>query len=252
MGCYNVVLQEMRRCRDNEEQVLTNEVDLQGEGVMTSVPSVCWGSRRCRRRQWASGPVLALTLSLLLCSSTASALRWFGRSAEEKPVSSTAQVQLPDTPEAMLKWQQLMETSDHTAFEDAFELTYGDKSGGSGDAQRTLDQYESMVQWFTQSSNDAYTQIHELRSYTVRELVYDAMQLASKPFNETAALTILEYISSRLTQVRMLLGVLGVAHNENGPDCGRRLSLSLHLASRAAAGALRGKQRSVVGQLQVD
>jgi hypothetical protein len=43
----------------------------------------------------------------------------------------------------------------------------------------------------------------QLQNYAVRELVYDAVQLASRPPNETASRAVLEFISSRLMQVRL-------------------------------------------------
>lgn len=97
-------------------------------------------------------------------------------------------------------WPGLLLPPDYSAFEDAFEATYN--GSASGDASRTLQQYDEMVEWLVQSPSLAYMQIHELHNYAVRELVYDAVQLAKKPFNETAALTVLEYISTRLAQVR--------------------------------------------------
>jgi hypothetical protein len=108
-------------------------------------------------------------------------------------------------PDTMRAWQSLLQQSDITAFDDAFEATYN--GTGAGDVSRTLAQYEEMVSWLIQSPTSAAAQIHELHNYAVRELVYDAVQLANKPFNETDALTVLEYISSRLAQAGALVQI---------------------------------------------
>lgn len=162
-----------------------------------SVVSVCSGQHKrfpsggCWSIKHAWGPnslFLAVALVLVVLGTPTSAIRWFGH---EKGADARAE------PESLRKWQDLFESSNQKAFEDAYKSTYGKTT----DVEQTLDQYDSIVHWLSSSSDEAYAQIHELHSYTTRELVYDAMQLASKTYNETAALTILDFISSRLSQV---------------------------------------------------
>lgn len=120
-------------------------------------------------------------------------------------------------PDTIRAWQSLLQQSEFTAFNDAFEATYN--GTGPGDAARTLMQYEDMVSWLVTAPIAATAQIHELHNYAVRELVYDAVQLANKPFNETSALAVLEYISSRLAQVRHAPSGQGIALTEANGSC---------------------------------
>ncbi|KAL6760760.1 hypothetical protein V8C86DRAFT_2547987 [Haematococcus lacustris] len=175
---------------------------------MWSCGDLCSASRSPR-----SSKVAALVLLALLClAPPACAARLVH---QRKGVA-------PDTLRA---WQSLLvQQTNATTFEEAFGATF---DSGGGNSSRTLSQYNSLVQWLIQSPNTAFAQIHELHNYAIREIVYDAVQLANSPLNETATLTVLDYLSSRLAQVssrlgypvarRVILGALVKQRIERGP-----------------------------------
>ena len=86
------------------------------------------------------------------------------------------------------------------AFEAAFSLTF---NGTEDAARRTLVQFEDTISFLIQSPQWVYSQIHELHSFGLQEVVYYAIQLAAIRKNETTTLKLLDFISHHLSQVRL-------------------------------------------------